>query len=75
MIADAGEIYYTYNAAKKTMRISRKADFTLYVPKSRPIILGLLDVLRGSGITDITTDWADYSISFEAGFLSCATKS
>lgn len=68
MIADAGEIYYTYNAAKKTMRISRKADFTLYVPKSRPIILGLLDVLRGSGITDITTDWADYSISFEADF-------
>ena len=68
MIADAGEIYYSYDASKKTMYISRKANFTLYVPKSRPIILGLLDVLRGSGITDITTDWADYSVSFDADF-------
>lgn len=68
MIADAGEIYYAYDASKKTMTISRKASFTLYVPKSRPIILGLLDVLRGSGITDITTDWADYSVSFEGDF-------
>lgn len=68
MITDAGEIYYSYDASKKTMTISRKANFTLYVPKSRPIILGLLDVLRGSGITDITTDWADYSVSFDGDF-------
>ena len=31
-------------------------------------MLGLLDVLRGSGITDMTTDWADYSVTFEADF-------
>lgn len=68
MIADAGEIYYSYEASEKTMRISRKGNFTLYVPKSRPIMLGLLDVLRGSGITDMTTDWADYSVTFEADF-------
>lgn len=68
MITDAAEIYYSYDTNNKTLRISRKANFTLYVPKSRPIILGLLDVLRGSGITDITTDWDDYSITFEADF-------
>lgn len=68
MIADAAEIYYSYNADTKTMTIGRKANFTLYVPKSRPIILALLDVLRGSGITDITTDWSDYSITFDADF-------
>lgn len=68
MIADAAEIYYSYDAEKKTLTLSRKASFSLFVPKSRPIILGLLDVLRGSGITDITTDWSDYSITFEADY-------
>lgn len=66
MIADAAEIYYFYDDATKTLRIQRKANFSLYVPKSRPILLGFLDVLRGAGITDITTDWDDYSISFDA---------
>lgn len=68
MIADAAEIYYAYNAETKTLTISRKANFSLYVPESRPILLALLDVLRGSGITDVTTDWADYSVTFEADF-------
>ena len=66
MIADAAEIFYSYDDATKTLRIQRKANFSLYVPKSRPILLGFLDVLRGAGITDITTDWEDYSISFDA---------
>ena len=68
MLTDAAEIYYNYNAETKTMTISRKANFTLYVPKSRPIILALLDVMRGSGITSVTTDWSDYSITFDADF-------
>ena len=68
MIADAAEIYYSYDANNQTLRISRKANFSLYVPKSRPILLGILDVLRGSGITDITSDWDDYSITFDADF-------
>ena len=65
MIADAAEIYYSYNADTKTLTIGRKANFTLYVPKSRPIILALLDVMRGAGITDVTTDWSDYSLTFD----------
>lgn len=68
MIADAAEIYYSYDAHNKTLRISRKANFSLYVPHSRPILLALLDVLRGSGITDTTSDWDDYSITFDADF-------
>lgn len=73
MITEAAEIYYSYNAETKTLTISRKANFTLYVPKSRPIILALLDVLRGSGITNITTDWSDYSITFD-GDIELKTK-
>ena len=68
MITEAAEIYYTYNAKNKTLRISRKASFSLYVPQSRPILLAVLDVLRGAGITDFTADFDDYSISFNADY-------
>lgn len=68
MIADAAEIYYTYNATNKTLRIFRKANFSLFVPKSRTIMLAVLDVLRGSGITDFTADFDEYSITFDADF-------
>lgn len=68
MIADAAEIYYTYNASNKTLRISRKSNFSLYIPKSRTIMLAVLDVLRGAGITDFTSDFDDYSITFDADF-------
>lgn len=66
MIAQAAEIYYSYDADKKIMTLSRKSSLILYVPESRPIILAFLDVLRGSGITDMTTNWSDYSITFDA---------
>ena len=68
MIADAAEIYYTYNATNKTLRIFRKANFSLFIPKSRTIMLAVLDVLRGSGITDFTADFDEYSITFDADF-------
>ena len=66
MIADSAGFYYAYNAKDKILTLSRRANMTLYTPPSRPIILGLLDVIRGSGITDIVTNWADYSITFDA---------
>ncbi len=66
MITEAAEIYYSYDAEKKIMTLSRRANLILYVPPSRPIVLAFLDVLRGSGITDMTTNWADYSITFDA---------
>lgn len=66
MIAESADIYYTYNAKDKILTLSRRVNMTLYTPHSRPIILGLLDVIRGAGITNITTNWADYSITFDA---------
>lgn len=66
MIADSADIYYTYNAKDKILTLSRRVSMTLYTPPSRPIILGLLDVIRGAGITNIVTNWADYSITFDA---------
>ncbi len=66
MITNAAEVYYSYNNDTKTMTLHRKSEMILYVPQSRPLILAFLDVLRGSGITDMTTNWADYSITFDA---------
>lgn len=66
MITEAADIFYTYDAQNKVMTLTRKTGLMLYVPHSRPIILALLDVLRGSGITDMTTNWEEYSISFDA---------
>jgi len=68
VIANAAEIYYTYNATNKTLRISRISNFNLSVPKSRPIMLGVLDVLRGAGITDFTANFDDYTINFNADY-------
>ena len=66
MIADSAGIYYSYSSKDKVLTLSRRANMTLYTPPARPIILGLLDVIRGAGITDIVTNWADYSITFDA---------
>ena len=66
MIADSADVYYTYNAKDKILTLSRRVNITLYTPQSRPILLGLLDVIRGAGITSIVTNWADYSITFDA---------
>lgn len=66
MITEAAEIFYSYDDENKIMTLSRKTEISLFVPESRPIILSMLDVLRGSGITDMTTNWADYSITFNA---------
>ncbi|MBQ7304411.1 MAG: hypothetical protein IJW75_05825 [Alphaproteobacteria bacterium] len=63
MITEAAEIFYSYDAKNKVMTLSRKTEIALYVPESRPIILSLLDVLRGAGITDLTTNWSDYTIT------------
>ena len=68
IITEAAEVYYTYNASNKTLRISRKANFSLYVPQSRPILLAILDVLRGAGITEFTADFDDYTITFDADY-------
>lgn len=68
MITEAADVYYSYDDHKKTLTISHKTNFSLYTPKSRPIMLGILDVLRGAGITDTTTDWSEYSITFDADY-------
>ena len=68
MLSNASDVYYSYNADRKVVTLSRKGNFSLFVPRSRMIMLGLLDVLRGAGITDMTVDWQDYSITLNADY-------
>ncbi|MBR5154578.1 MAG: hypothetical protein IKW58_02520 [Alphaproteobacteria bacterium] len=65
MIAKSADLFYRYDKKQKSIILSRRASFTLYVPNSRTLMLGFLDVLRGAGITDMVTNWRDYSITFE----------
>jgi len=66
MITGAAGVFYRYDAANKMLTLSRKEEHIVYVPKTRPIMLGLLDVLRGAGLTDMMPNWSEYSITFTA---------
>lgn len=66
MLTDSAGIYYSYNAKDKILTLSRRVNMTLYTPHSRPIMLALLDVVRGAGITNIVANWSDYSLTFDA---------
>ena len=66
MITNSADLFYRYDAKSNSIILSRNASFTLHIPNSRTILLGFLDVLRGAGITDMITNWRDYTITFEA---------
>lgn len=66
MITSAAGVFYRYDAQNKILTLSRKEEHIIYVPKTRPIMLGLLDVLRGAGLNDMMPNWSEYSITFTA---------
>ena len=65
-ITKSADLLYRYDAKTNSIILSRRGSFTLYGPSSRTLLLGFLDVLRGAGITDMITNWRDYTITFEA---------
>ncbi|MBR2274296.1 MAG: hypothetical protein IJ864_05685 [Alphaproteobacteria bacterium] len=65
-ITQSADVFYRYDAKMNSIILNRRGSFTMYTPSSRTILLGFLDVLRGAGITDMVTNWRDYTISFEA---------
>ena len=66
VITKSADLFYRYDAKTNSLILSRRASFTMYMPSSRTLVLGFLDVLRGAGITDMVTNWRDYNITFEA---------
>lgn len=65
MVSRSADLFYRYDAKMNSVILSRRASFTLYTPSSRTLMMGFLDVLRGVGITDMVTNWRDYTITFE----------
>jgi hypothetical protein len=65
MVSRSADLFYRYDAKMNSIILSRRASFTLYAPSSRTLLLGFLDILRGAGITDMVTNWRDYTITFE----------
>ncbi len=65
MVSRSADLFYRYDAKMNSVILSRRASFTLYAPSSRTLLLGFLDILRGAGITDMVTNWRDYTITFE----------
>lgn len=65
MIANAADVYYTYNDKQKTLLVSREVSWNLYVPDKREVIIAVLDSLRGSGMHDLMVNWEENVISFK----------
>ena len=61
-LAETGDVMYTYKEATKTLTLLRRAEYVLTVPKSKSVLMTMLDALRGSGIENLTIDWEKYQI-------------
>lgn len=61
-LTDAGEMFYNYKEASKTLTLLRRADFALQVPKNKAILMSVLDALRGQDLQNISVDFEKYKI-------------
>lgn len=61
-LAQAGDVFYRYDGARKRLYISRKAAFELQLPQSRVVMFAMLDAIRGAGIATAVPDWKKMSI-------------
>ena len=66
MIADFGDVYLTFDAKIKRLTLKRRASWSLHIPSSRPVMLAVLDAVRGLGLSNIIVDWQDKTARFEA---------
>lgn len=65
MIASAADVYYRYDAAQKTLFVSREVDWNLTVPARREVMIAVLDSLRGAGMHDLMVNWEENVVSFK----------
>ncbi len=63
-LADSGDAYVRYDAAKKRLYLSRWARFELKVPGGSVGMYAVLDALRGANITNVQPDWGKNELYF-----------
>ncbi|MGD9637432.1 MAG: hypothetical protein AB7U85_00055 [Alphaproteobacteria bacterium] len=65
-ITDAADIFYVYDDKHKVLELKKVAPFNLQIPHNDYVILAILDAMRGAGMQNITVDWEDKAILFDA---------
>jgi len=66
IISDNADVYTIYDTKIKRLTLTRKAKWMLNIPASKPIILAVLDAMRGMGLENIVVDWEDKTARFES---------
>lgn len=61
-LAEVGDVFYNYKSSTKLLTILRRGEFVLNVPQNKPVLMAVLDSLRGSGIENLNVDWEKYQI-------------
>ncbi len=69
-LTNVANVYYHYDNRTKMITLSKVAKWSLHVPLSKEVILGVEDALRGVNIDDITIDWQDRVIIFSGDFVT-----
>lgn len=64
LISEMSGVQYTYDKKFNHITLSRYAKWKLQVPSERVIIVAVLDVLRGSGVKNVVTNWETGVLKF-----------
>ncbi|MCP4394692.1 MAG: hypothetical protein GY804_10570 [Alphaproteobacteria bacterium] len=64
LVSEMSGVQYAYDAKFKHVTLSRYAKWKLTVPSERVIIVAALDILRGSGVKNVITNWETGVLKF-----------
>ena len=58
-LARLGDAFVRYDAADKTLHVSRQATFEVHMPAGRLGMYAIIDALRGAKVFDMKPDWSE----------------
>ncbi len=61
-ITKTGGVFYTYDAAQKSLKLSKTARFKLNLPNNKLVMFAVLDAIRGADIVTDQPDWHNASV-------------
>ncbi|MDR0967382.1 MAG: hypothetical protein LBL75_00925 [Rickettsiales bacterium] len=68
LISKLGHAYYTYDDDAMELRISSRGKWLMKMPTDQYMIMALLDAMRGAGLRNLTTNWADKTLVFSGNY-------
>lgn len=64
------KLYYTFDARRNRLHLSRTGKWNIHLPFDKEVILSVEDALRGAGLSNLIVDWEDRVIILEGDFIS-----